>query len=125
MATHESQKQFLQDLTKCVDLQIEQKAQQAGFEVEEELYEVLRKVAKLRDFAVKYRDRAQVKLEELLQSGSMQRAAKKKDMSYSDKKVRIKGQNKELDEDELFEEDQEPEEAFGHTESIGELAKPG
>ena len=92
----ESQSKFLKEISKCIDDILEAKSTNPSLEIDEELYELLKKINKTKQFEHKYRTKATVLLEKLLtfndyrimdgEDGSrLQRKAKQKPKDYKEK----------------------------------------
>lgn len=105
-STHESQKKFLKDIQKCTDDLVAAKQVDPSFVIDEDIYELLKKVSKCKDFATKYKDKAQAHLDMLLNSESLiisdqQRFARKakQETDYSETKEKKGEKKKAMEED--------------------------
>ena len=66
MQTKDSQSKFLKEVSKCVDDVLEALKGNPTMEIEEELYDLLKRMNKMKQFEEKYRTKATVLLEKLL-----------------------------------------------------------
>ena len=87
-----------------------------SFVVDEEIYELLKKIAKSKDFSTKYKDKAQLRLETLLNCDSLimcdqqrfGRKAKKQEIDYAERpeKGRRKGKKQQSQKSDNFEDEE-------------------
>jgi uncharacterized coiled-coil DUF342 family protein len=97
MSTTETQKKFMKEISKCVADLIKAKQNDPAYVIDEDIYDLLKKLIKCKDLISKYKDKAQRKLDEILNCSNVmtsdqQRFARKakKDNDYSEKPVKRK-----------------------------------
>ena len=97
MSTTETQKKFMKEIGKCVADLIKAKQNDPAYVIDEDIYDLLKKLIKCKDLITKYKDKAQRKLDEILNctnlmTSDQQRFARKakKDNDYSEKPVKRK-----------------------------------
>jgi len=66
LKSKESQSKFLKDVAKCVDDLLEAKGANPSLEIDEELYDLLKRINKTKQIEAKYRSKATVLLDKLL-----------------------------------------------------------
>ena len=105
--TKESQSKFLKDIAHCVKELCDAKAQNPTIQIDEDIYDLLKRVTKMKAFEHKYRDKAALQLDKLLHfneyqnlddglisgRGNLGRQAKKKEVDYQEKTT-ISGRRK-------------------------------
>lgn len=97
LKTKESQSKFLKEVGKCVNDILDAKSQNPSLEIDEELYDLLKRINKTKSFEHKYRSKATVLLERVLNFNDyrimdgegdgqrLQRKAKQKPKDYKEK----------------------------------------
>ena len=66
MKTKDTQSKFLKEVTKCVEDVLAAKSTSPSLEIDEELYDLLKRINKMKQFDHKYRSKSQDLLEKLL-----------------------------------------------------------
>lgn len=66
LKTKESQSKFLKEVVRCVDQILEAKSVQPSLEIDEEIYDLLKRINKTKQFEHKYKTKATVLLDKIL-----------------------------------------------------------
>ena len=89
MKTKEGQSKFLKEVTKCVDDVLGSKSTNPTLEIDEELYDLLKRINKMRQFEEKYRNKLltfnDYRIMDNGDASRHQRAAKQKPKDYKEK----------------------------------------
>ena len=135
LKTKESQSKFLKEVAKCVDQLLEAKGNNPSLEIDEEIYDLLKRINKTKQIEHKYRTKATVLLDKILHfndyriidgegfdGNRLQRKAKQKPKDYKEKstihgKRRKKTDSKKSGGDSQFKDDDDGQESDMQSES--------